>query len=77
MVIMFEKNGHPLLAGELEQHACRAYSLLPNPTLWHFVKDGRQTTVNINPRLMANNAGLEVAMAAPGLCPGFMQICLT
>ncbi len=62
-----KKNGRPLQASELEQHACLAYSLLPNPTLWNFVKDNSHTAVNINARLMANNAGLEVAMAVNGV----------
>ncbi len=69
-----KKNGRPLLASELEQHACLAYSLLPNPTLWNFVKDNSHTAVNINARLMANNAGLEVAMAVNGVGIGRLPL---
>ena len=69
-----KKNGRPLQASELEQHACLAYSLLPNPTLWNFVKDNSHTAVNINARLMANNAGLEVAMAVNGVGIGRLPL---
>ncbi|MFV9615556.1 MAG: LysR family transcriptional regulator [Gammaproteobacteria bacterium] len=69
-----KKNGRPSQASELEQHACLAYSLLPNSTLWNFVKDGSHTAVNINPRLMANNAGLEVAMAKNGVGIGRLPL---
>jgi len=69
-----KKNGRPSQVSELEQHACLAYSLLPNPTLWNFVKDGSHTAVNINPRLMANNAGLEVAMAVNGVGIGRLPL---
>jgi len=62
-----KKYGRPSEVSELEQHACLAYSLVANPTAWDFVKDGRHTTVNINPRLMGNNAELEVAMAVNGV----------
>ena len=69
-----KKNGRPLQASELVQHACLAYSLLPNPTLWNFVKDNSHTAVNINARLMANNAGLEVAMAVNGVGIGRLPL---
>ena len=69
-----KKNGRPLQSSELEQHACLAYSLLPNPTLWNFVKDNSHTAVNINARLMANNAGLEVAMAVNGVGIGRLPL---
>jgi DNA-binding transcriptional LysR family regulator len=52
---------------ELENHACLAYSLIPNPTLWEFMKDGHRTVVKVTPRLMCNNAAIEVAMAVNGI----------
>ncbi|NOR42893.1 MAG: LysR family transcriptional regulator [Gammaproteobacteria bacterium] len=63
----FKKNGRPETANELEHHACLAYSLIPNPTLWEFIKDGNRTAVKITPRLMCNNAAVEVAMAVNGV----------
>lgn len=63
----FKKNGRPKTANELEYHACLAYSLIPNPTLWEFIKDGNRTAVKITPRLMCNNAAVEVAMAVNGV----------
>ncbi len=69
-----KKNGRPLDASELEQHACLAYSLITNPTAWDFVKDNSHTTVNFKPRLMANNAELEVAMAVNGVGIGRLPL---
>jgi DNA-binding transcriptional LysR family regulator len=63
----FKKNGRPETANELEHHACLAYSLIPNPTLWEFKKDGNRKAVKITPRLMCNNAAVEVAMAVNGV----------
>ena len=62
-----KKYGRPETASELEHHACLAYSLIPNPTLWEFVKDGNRTAVKVTPRLMCNNAAVEVAMAVNGV----------
>ncbi len=69
-----KKNGRPIEASELEQHACLAYSLIANPTLWDFVKNSSHTTVNVTPRLMANNAELEVAMAVNGVGIGRLPL---
>lgn len=63
----FKNNGRPETVSELEHHACLAYSLIPNPTLWEFMKDGRRTVVKVTPRLMCNNAAVEVAMAVNGI----------
>ena len=63
----FKKNGRPEVANDLEHHACLAYSLIPNPTLWEFIKDGNRTAVKVTPRLMCNNAAVEVAMAVNGV----------
>lgn len=62
-----KKNGCPKRASELTQHACLAYSLIPNPTTWDFVKQGNRTIVEIKPRLIGNNAELEVAMLVNGV----------
>ncbi|MBL4712709.1 MAG: LysR family transcriptional regulator [Gammaproteobacteria bacterium] len=62
-----QANGRPQQPADLEQHACLAYSLIPNPTAWSFVKDGSHSTINFNPRLLANNAELEVAMLVRGV----------
>ena len=63
----FKKNGRPETAIELEHHPCLAYSLMPNPTLWAFTKDGSRTVVKVTPRLICNNAAVEVAMAVNGV----------
>ena len=63
----FKNNGRPETVSELENHACLAYSLIPNPTLWEFMKDGNRTVVKVTPRLMCNNAAVEVAMAVNGI----------
>ena len=63
----FKNNGRPETVSELEHHACLAYSLIPNPTLWEFIKDGHRTVVKVTPRLMCNNAAVEVAMAVNGI----------
>ncbi len=63
----FKNNGRPETVSELEHHACLAYSLIPNPTLWEFMKDGNRTVVKVTPRLMCNNAAVEVAMAVNGV----------
>jgi len=63
----FKNNGRPETVSELKHHACLAYSLIPNPTLWEFVKDGHRTVVKVTPRLMCNNAAVEVAMAVNGI----------
>lgn len=62
-----KNNGRPEMVSELENHACLAYSLIPNPTLWEFMKDGNRTVVKVTPRLMCNNAAIEVAMAVNGI----------
>ncbi len=63
----FKNNRRPETVSELEHHACLAYSLIPNPTLWEFMKDGHRTVVKVTPRLMCNNAAVEVAMAVNGI----------
>ncbi len=65
-----KKKGRPDTAHELEQHDCLAYSLIPNPTVWHFVKNGKHTTINFNPRVLGNNAELEVALIVKGTAIG-------
>ncbi|VAW54670.1 Transcriptional regulator, LysR family [hydrothermal vent metagenome] len=62
-----EKNGYPKETYELEQHSCLAYSLIPNPTAWHFIKNGKHTTVNFKPRVLTNNAELEIALMVKGV----------
>ena len=69
-----KNNGRPEMASELENHACLAYSLIPNPTLWEFMKDGSRTVVKVTPRLMCNNAAIEVAMAVNGIGIGRMPL---
>jgi len=63
----FKNNGRPETVSELENHACLAYSLIPNPTLWEFMKNGNRTVVKVTPRLVCNNAAVEVAMAVNGV----------
>ena len=65
--VYFENYGRPEMVSELENHACLTYSLIPNPTLWEFMKDGNRTAVKVTPRLMCNNAAIEVAMAVNGI----------
>ncbi len=60
-------NGRPQDASELKQHHCITYSLTPNPTVWEFNKNGKQTSVTIQPRLICNNGELEVSMAKNGI----------
>ena len=62
-----QKHGRPKHVGELAQHACVAYSLIPNPTTWDFEKAGNRCSVVIKPRLIGNNAELEVAMLVNGV----------
>jgi DNA-binding transcriptional LysR family regulator len=62
-----KNNGRPETVSELENHACLTYSLIPNPTSWEFMKDGSRTVVKVTPRLMCNNAAIEVAMAVNGI----------
>lgn len=65
-----EEYGRPKSADELNQHACLAYSLIPNPTTWDFEKEGERTVINFNPRLLGNNAELELAMLVSGVGVG-------
>lgn len=62
-----QERGRPVSVSDLEQHDCLAYSLLANPKVWEFIKDGQRTTVNFEPRLMGNNAEIEVAMMVKGI----------
>lgn len=62
-----KKHGQPETANEIGQHVCLAYSLIPNPTTWDLVKDGHHTVINFSPKLLANNAELELAMLVSGV----------
>lgn len=61
------KKGRPVKASDLERHDCLAYSLLPNPKVWELIKDGKRTTVSFEPRLMGNNAQIQVTMMVGGI----------
>jgi len=62
-----KRKGCPVLAEELTQHDCIAYSLVPTPTQWSFYKGGIRTGVTVEPRAMCNNAALEVALLVQGI----------
>lgn len=62
-----KRKGRPTNASELDQHDCISYSFMPNPTVWDFYKGDEHTAVNIKPRLICNNAELEVSMAVQGI----------
>lgn len=62
-----KRKGCPDTAEDLAQHDTVAYSLLPTPTLWDFVRDGKRTSINIDPRVMCNSAEIEVAMVKQGI----------
>ena len=61
------KKGRPVKASDLERHDCLAYSLLPSPKVWELIKDGKRTTVSFEPRLMGNNAQIQVTMMVGGI----------
>ena len=61
------KKGRPAKASDLERHDCLAYSLLPSPKVWELIKDGKRTTVSFEPRLMGNNAQIQVTMMVGGI----------
>ena len=60
-------NGCPREIEELAQHDCIAYSLLPMPNQWVFHKDGVRSSVTVDPRVMCDNAALEVEMVKQGI----------
>jgi len=62
-----KRKGRPVLANELNQHDCVAYSLLPSPKQWSFYKKGVRTNVTFEPRVMCNSPDLEVAMVLQGI----------
>jgi len=61
------RRGTPVDAHELTQHDCIAYSLLPNPTVWDFLSNGKNTRINIQPRVMCDSAEIELSMAKQGV----------
>lgn len=61
------RKGAPSSAEELVDHDCIAYSLLPNPTTWDFIKDGNRSRIDIRPRVLCNSAEIEVSMALQGV----------
>ena len=62
-----KRMGCPKTVEELTQHDCIAYSLLPTPTVWDFYKDGKRSSVTVDPRAMCNSAEIEVAMLKQGI----------
>jgi len=62
-----KRNGCPQSAEELSQHECIAYSLLPTPKTWSFYKEGVRSNITFEPRVMCNNAEIEVSMVMQGI----------
>jgi len=62
-----KRKGSPKQVGDLAQHDCIAYSLLPTPTLWSFYKNGVRTNVTVDPRAICNSSIIEVAMVVNGI----------
>jgi len=62
-----KRNGCPQSAEELAQHECIAYSLLPTPKTWSFYKEGVRSNITFEPRVMCNNAEIEVSMVMQGI----------
>ena len=51
-----ERAGTPAHPGELVQHACLTYSLVPEPQVWRYTgADGKRGSVRVGSRLQANN----------------------
>jgi DNA-binding transcriptional LysR family regulator len=51
-----ERAGTPAHPGELAQHACLTYSLVPEPQVWRYTAaDGKRGSVRVGSRLQANN----------------------
>jgi len=59
--------GYPESIEELTQHHCIAYSLLPAPTQWDFFKEGKRSSVTIEPHVICNSAEIQVAMMKQGI----------
>ncbi|MBL1277697.1 MAG: LysR family transcriptional regulator [Ectothiorhodospiraceae bacterium] len=62
-----KRKGCPSRAEDLSQHDCIAYSLLATPRQWDFFKDGKRTSVTIDPRAICNSSAIEVSMAVKGI----------
>lgn len=62
-----QQQGRPILASDLDQYDTVTYSLMQNPLVWKFSKDGIDTRVDITPRLICNNAELELTMVKKGV----------
>ena len=62
-----KRQGLPKTVEELNQHDCIAYSLLPAPTLWEFYKQGKRSSVTVDPRALCNSSEIEVAMVKQGI----------
>ncbi len=62
-----KRKGCPKQAEDLVHHDCVAYSLLPTPTHWSFLRNGVRTNVTIDPRAICNSSIIEVAMVVNGI----------
>ncbi len=61
------EHGTPEHPGDLQDHACLAYTYVSNPSRWKFISGGETVTVNVQPRLVSNNGDAIAAAAISGL----------
>lgn len=62
-----KRNGRPMTPAELKHHDQIVYSLAPNPSSWEFFKEDERLTINLEPRIICNNAEIEMAMVKKGV----------
>lgn len=62
-----KRNGRPNTPAELKHHDQIVYSLAPNPSSWEFYKEDEGLTINLDPRIICNNAEIEMAMVKKGV----------
>jgi DNA-binding transcriptional LysR family regulator len=62
------RHGTPTTPDQLKGHPALCYSNLPDPQKFRlFDREGRQSTVRLTPRMLANNGDLLLSAAAAGL----------
>ncbi len=63
-----ECNGYPTQPRELAQHDCISYAYRQVPTHWDYIsKEGEPIGVAVKPRVICNNAEMELSMALAGM----------